>query len=174
MSESSSHRSLVTVSALLAGFSFTAVMGLLRIPAGSKSFEIAFISFLLATFLFLALVIGGWAADDFLLEHEPSSLDKAVFYKATIPMFLAALVAFSVGASATAFLPSVIAGIVAVCAALGLLTYLLVTTVEVAYPARAEANQAQKKGRGFELSGPELLYGLKRHITIHTPSRRHP
>jgi hypothetical protein len=131
-----SHRSLVTVSGLLAGFSFTAVMGLLRVANETKTFQVAFIGFLLATFLFLALLFGGWTANEWLSEYEYGQLEQQVFYKATFPLFFGAMFVFTMGVTATAFLYSVLAGVVAIIAALGFMVYIGVATVSF---ARAES-----------------------------------
>lgn len=118
-----SHRTTITVNGLLAGFSFTAAMGLLRLPSGTMAFEIAFTSLLIATFLFLMVMTGAWAANEWVLDQQNCEYDKRAFYRVTIPLFLLALVAFSVGVSATGFVHSVWAGICAVCAAASFVVY---------------------------------------------------
>jgi hypothetical protein len=133
-----SHRTLVTVSGLLAGFSFTAAIGLLRVPSGTKAYEVAFISFLLATFLFMTTLFGGWTAIEWLDSGYPASvLEKKKFYVATYPLFMSALLAFAVGVSATALLHSLLSGIIASLAALGALIYFCVAGIGL---ANANAN----------------------------------
>jgi hypothetical protein len=128
-------RTLITVNGLLAGFSFSGAMGLLKLPSGTKAFEIAFISLLLATFLFLMVMTGAWAANEWILDQQDQKYDGKAFYSATTRLFPAALAVFSVGVSAAGFIHSIWAGIFAVCAAASFLVYFGLATVTLGLQA---------------------------------------
>jgi len=129
MKERESYGQAVTVSGLLAGFSFTAVVGLLSIQNQSVAFEVAFFGFLLATFFFVASTLGGWATLEWIAEKENAKYGGKVFYVGMFIGFVFGLLAFLVGTVGAAFLHSTLAGIVSIGAGLVVVAFFIATSV---------------------------------------------
>ncbi len=119
----------MTVSGLLAGFSFAAVIALLAIQNRSKRFEVAFIGFLLSTFLFIVSTLGSWAVLEWIAEHENDKYESKVFFAGTYIGLVFGLLAFVVGVVGTAFLHSNLAGIISIIAGLGIVAFFFASAV---------------------------------------------
>jgi hypothetical protein len=127
-----SNRTQITICTLLGGFSFSAILALMRMQSASPTvrFRVALIALLAATFLFLITLVGSWCALEWSLFNDNEEYERMLFYKATVPCFAGAFVAFAVGVSATAFLHSVLAGTVAVVGSVSLIAYFCLISVE--------------------------------------------
>ncbi|AWY00150.1 hypothetical protein A8139_09190 [Marinomonas primoryensis] len=111
--ESESYGISVTVSGLLAGFSFTAMIAIIALQEVAVFIDMAFYSFLIATFCFLISTLGGWATLEWVSELKTDDFKKTFFHNGCIWGFLLGLLAFLLGVVATAFLYSTQAGIIA-------------------------------------------------------------
>jgi len=125
-----SNRTQITICTLLGGFSFSAILALMRMQSAFATvrFQVALIALLAATFLFLITVVGSWCALEWSLFQGNEDYEDKLFYKATVMCFSGAFFAFAVGVSATAFLHSVLAGTVAIIGSASLIAYLFVSS----------------------------------------------
>src|SRR5690349_13238810 len=84
-----SNRTQITICTLLGGFSFSAILALMRLQSASATvrFRVALIALLAATFLFLITLVGSWCALEWSLFNENEEYDDKLFYKATVPCF---------------------------------------------------------------------------------------
>ena len=128
--EEPSYSGAMTVSGLLAGFSFTAVIGLFAIRRDAAAFEVALFAFLLATFFFIISTIGAWATVEWISEKRDSKYHGTYFYKGTMAGFVLGLLSFVIGMAGTAFLHSTAAGIAAVVAGLATVAFFILAGVE--------------------------------------------
>jgi hypothetical protein len=94
-----------------------------------NAFEVAFLGFLLATFLFLASTLGGWAILEWIAEKKNAKYTGKAFYVGTYVGFVFGLLAFLVGVVGTAFLRSTLAGIVAIGTGLAIVVFFVTTVV---------------------------------------------
>ncbi|GAB5479930.1 MAG: hypothetical protein Marn2KO_33970 [Marinobacter nauticus] len=138
--ESDSYGMSVTVSGLIAGFSFTAMIAVIALKISSVSANIAFFSFLFATFCFLISTIGGWAILEWLAEIKTDDFRKSTFHNGSIWGLIFGLLAFFVGVVATAFLYSTMAGIIAIVLSCYVVFFFFKTARDVSIAKKGDGN----------------------------------
>jgi len=125
------NRTEITICTLLGGFSFSAILALMRMQSAfvTVRFQVALIALLAATFLFLIALVVSWCALEWSIFRGNEDYRDKFFYKATVPCFAGAFLAFAVGISAIAFLHSILAGTVAVIGSASLVAHICVSSV---------------------------------------------
>lgn len=134
--QSDSYGMSVTVAGLLAGFSFTAMIAVISLQMTSVFVDLAFFSFLLATFCFLVSTLGGWAILEWLAEIKTDEFKKTTFHNGSIWGFIFGLLAFFAGVAATSFLYSTMAGTLASALTVYVIFFFFKTAMEVSNAKR--------------------------------------
>jgi len=141
------NRTEITICTLLGGFSFSAILALMRMQSAfvTVRFQVALIALLAATFLFLITLVGTWCALEWSLLRENEDYRDKFFYKATVPCFAGAFLAFAVGISAIAFFHSVLAGTVAVIGSASLVAHFCVSSVTYVMARKQKTDTPREK-----------------------------
>lgn len=112
--EKESYTGFLTVSGLLSGFSFTAMISLMVLNKDAISLTVAFISFQVAAYSFVITTLGAWAILEWISEKKTFEYHKTVFFKISVFAYLTGFISFLSGITATSFYYSTAAATISV------------------------------------------------------------
>ncbi len=127
-----SYSTSITIATVLAGFSFTAMLGVMAVSESDSPATFAFNSFLIATFSFLISAIAGWATLEWIAERKNEDYEKTTFFPLSFLGFFVGLAAFLTGVTATAFSFSLLSGVLSISGGVALVLILAIAMKESA------------------------------------------
>lgn len=130
--ELNSHQGGLTVSGLLAGFSFAAVLELTHRSESTLLDLIMFFAFTLSTFLLLIGALGFWATIEWISEYQQHGRHQQTkFYRLGSLAFFFGIIVFSAGVGLVGFAHSLPAGVATLFGATAVPFYLIIVIKEM-------------------------------------------
>jgi hypothetical protein len=125
------HENEVTVSGLLAGFSFTGAIELLPTSKNGLAQAASLFLFLGAAVLFLIATFGLFVSAEWAESNKTSSYEDTWYDRFAGQSFGYGIIVFALGIGSLGFIHSTIGGIVSTAAALFIIVYFFIATITI-------------------------------------------